>query len=77
MATRERFIASERMGVWVITTLGVALAAFVLAAYGVVEARMSAAVSQVEIIKLSERIKKVEENNKPASAPNSAAAMSK
>lgn len=72
MATRERFIASERMGAWVVTTLGVALAAFVLAAFGVKEARTGAAVTQVEIIKLHERIQALEAKNKPASAPATA-----
>lgn len=72
MATRERFIASERMGAWVVSTLGVALAAFVIAVFGVMEARTGSAVAQVEIIKLHERIQALEANNKPASttAPN-------
>ena len=72
MATRERFIASERMGAWVVATLGVALAAFVIAVFGVMEARTGSAVAQVEIIKLHERIQALEANNKPAptTAPN-------
>ena len=76
MATRERFIASERMGAWIVTTLGVALAAFVLAAFGVMEARTGATVTQVEIIKLNERIQALEAKSRTASAPASAAAVS-
>lgn len=74
MATRERFIASERMGAWIVTTLGVALAAFVLAVFGVMESRTGAAVTQVEIIKLHERIQALEAKSNTASAPASAAA---
>lgn len=69
METRNRFIAPHRMGTWVVTTLGVALVALLLAVFGIREARVSAVVSQVEILKLNDRIKALEMKESKAVEP--------
>ncbi len=60
METRNRFIAPERMGVWLVVALGTALAAFVIATWGILEARTVSAVVQVQVLQMDERIKSLE-----------------
>ena len=68
MEKRNRFIAPERMGTWVVTSMGVALVALVLAVYGIREARLSSVVSQVEVIKLNQRLMALESKQAPPTA---------
>lgn len=74
METRNRFIAPERMGAWLVVTLGTAVAAFVIAAWGVYESRTISTVQQVELLKFDERIKALEQSPK-AALPAPTAAM--
>lgn len=60
MATRSRFIAQERMGTWLVVTLGVAVLALVAAIWGVMESRTGSMVAQVQVLKLDERIRALE-----------------
>lgn len=72
METRNRFIAPQRMGAWLVVALGTAIAAFVIAIWGVMESRTSSAVLQVELLKFDQRIKSLEKAPKaamPAPAP--------
>lgn len=62
MEIRNRFIAPHRMGAWLVVTLGTAIAAFVIAVWGVLESRISFAVLQVEILKVDQRIKSLEKS---------------
>lgn len=57
MEIRNRFIAPQRMGAWLVVALGTALAAFVIAVFGVMESRTSYAVLQVQLLKFDTRIK--------------------
>ncbi len=72
MEVRSRFIAQERMGAWVIVTLGIAVLALLTAIWGIREARLGSVVAQVEVLKLDERIKALEAA-RPAAAPAPAA----
>lgn len=69
METRHRFIAPERMGAWLVTTLGTAVAALVIGVWGIMESRATTATLQVELLKFDERMKSLEESasrNAPA-----------
>lgn len=66
MEIRNRFIAPERMGAWLVVTLGTAIAAFVIAVWGVMESRTSAVVLQVELLKFDQRLKSLERAPKAA-----------
>lgn len=66
MEIRNRFIAPQRVGAWLVVTLGTAIAAFVIAIWGVMESRTSSAVLQVEILKFDQRIKSLEKAPKAA-----------
>lgn len=69
METRSRFIAPHRMGAWVVTALGVAVVALIVAVFGLRESRVSAVVTQVEVMKLNDRIKSLEMKEPKAMAP--------
>ena len=69
MEARNRFIAPERMGAWIIVSLGTALAAFVISIWGVLESRATGAVLQVELIKYNERIQALEKPKAAAAMP--------
>lgn len=75
MEVRSRFIAQERMGAWVIVTLGIAVLALVMALWGLQESRLTVAVNQMQFLKLDERIKALEaaRPSEPAAAPAPAA----
>lgn len=75
MEVRSRFIAQERMGTWLVVTLGVAVLALLTAIWGIREARLGSVVAQVEVLKLDERIKALEaaRPSEPAAAPAPAA----
>lgn len=60
MEARNRFIAPERMGAWLVVTLGVAVLALVAAIFGIMESRTGSVVSQVQVLKLDERIRALE-----------------
>lgn len=66
MENRNRFIAPQRVGAWLIVTLGTATAALVIAVWGVLESRTSYSVLQVELLKFDERIKSMEGSPKAA-----------
>lgn len=68
MQERNRFIAPERMGAWVIVAFGTGLLALVMAFAGMYESRIGMALSQVEVIKLNERIRALEQVRAPAPA---------
>ena len=67
MESRNRFIAPERVGAWLIVAFGLALLALVMSINGMMESRATNALVQVEVLKLSDRIKALE--SKPASMP--------
>jgi hypothetical protein len=60
MEERNRFIDPKRMGTWLVVALGTALVALILAAFSIREARLGAMVTQVEVIKLLDRIQALE-----------------
>jgi Tfp pilus assembly protein PilN len=62
MEIRNRFIAPQRVGAWLVVTLGTALAALVIGVWGILESRTSATVLQVEILKFDQRIKSLEKS---------------
>lgn len=66
MENRNRFIAPQRMGIWIVIALGTALAALVVAVWGIMESRTSYAVMQIEIIKLDQRINMLEKPHQAA-----------
>jgi len=73
METRNRFIAPQRIGAWLVVALGTATAAFVIAVWGILESRTSFSVLQVQLLKFDERIKSLERSPKaamPAPAPS-------
>jgi len=73
METRHRFIAPHRFGAWIVVTLGTAIAALVIAVWGILESRTGFVVQQVELIKFDQRIKSLEKSPKaamPAPAPS-------
>lgn len=65
MEERSRFINPKRMGIWVVVAFGTALIALVLAFVGIREARVSALVTQVEVVKLLDRIQALERRQAP------------
>lgn len=69
METRPRFIAPHRLGTWVVTTLGTALAALVISVWGLMESRATTATLQVELLKFDERIKALEAPKPAAMQP--------
>ena len=69
MEERSRFIAPQRMGVWIVVALGTALLALVLAVWNVREDRVGVLVTQTEVINLNARLQALEKAaNKPAPA---------
>lgn len=60
MESRSRFVAPERMGAWVAVAFGLAILALITAIWGVREARAVSAVTQVQILKLDERLRALE-----------------
>jgi hypothetical protein len=72
MEERNRFIDPKRMGTWVVVALGVAVLALVTAFAGLQESRLGGAATQVEILKLHERLlalERVRVAPKPAEKP--------
>ncbi len=67
MDSRNRFIAPERVGIWLMVAFGLAVLALITAIWGVRESRATNAFVQLEILKLSDRIKAQE--SKPAAMP--------
>lgn len=67
MDSRNRFIAPERVGIWLMVAFGLAVLALITAIWGVRESRATNAFVQLEILKLSGRIKAQE--SKPAAMP--------
>lgn len=66
MENRNRFIAPQRMGVWIVVALGTALAALVVAVWGIMESRTGFVVQQVELLKFDQRIKSLEKSHQAA-----------
>jgi hypothetical protein len=74
MEVRSRFIAPERVGVWIVVAFGTAVLALVLAFWTSREVRVGALVTQTEVINLNQRLQSLERAaNKPA--PVAPAAM--
>jgi hypothetical protein len=75
MEVRSRFIAPERMGVWIVVAFGTAILALVLAFWTSREARVGALVTQTEVINLNQRLQSLEKaaSNPAPSAPAAAA----
>lgn len=69
MATRHRFIHPDRMGAWVVVTLGVALVALVMTTYTLRQLKVAVAVQQVQVIKLTDRVQALEQAKAIAPAP--------
>lgn len=69
MEMRNRFIAPQRVGAWLVVTLGTALAALVISVWGILESRTSATVLQVEILKFDQRIKSLEKSPSSGTMP--------
>lgn len=73
MESRSRFIAPERMGAWLVVTLGVALLALITAIWAVRESRVASIVAQAQVLKLDERIRALEAERSGAPAMPTAA----
>lgn len=69
MATRHRFIHPDRMGAWVVATLGVAMVALVLGTYTLRQLKVAVAVQQVQVLKLTERVQALEQAKASLPAP--------
>ena len=69
MESRSRFISQERMGAWLVVTLGVAVLALVAAIWGLQESRLASALAQAEVLKLDERIRALEAARPAAAMP--------
>ena len=69
MEERSRFIAPQRMGVWIVVAFGTAVVALVLGFWNIREDRLGALVTQTEVFNLNQRLQALEKAaNKPAPA---------
>jgi hypothetical protein len=67
MEERSRFIAPQRMGVWIVVAFGTAVLALVLAFWTAREVHVGALVTQTEVLTLNARLQALERaGNKPA-----------
>jgi hypothetical protein len=69
MEERIRFIDPKRFGIWISIAFGVAVLALVMALFGLRESRVGTALTQLEVVKLSDRIKAVEQTQGGRTAP--------